>query len=130
MINAVMLGAIAGCGVLPIPVDAFERAIRGEGKAADANLRGFKAGLAAARSEATALRRRRPQASAAKSRATTSPRSSARSATTMPSRAQEIVIEGVRRLTRFQDGALCEAYLDRLAPDPRSRRAMPAPAAS
>jgi indolepyruvate ferredoxin oxidoreductase beta subunit len=57
MINAVMLGAIAGCGKLPIPVEAFERAIRAEGKAAEANLRGFKAGLTAARTEATTFRR-------------------------------------------------------------------------
>jgi len=47
MINAVMLGAIAGCGRVPIPAEAFERAIRADGKAVDANLRGFRAGLAA-----------------------------------------------------------------------------------
>ncbi len=57
MINAVMLGAIAGCGRLPIPVEAFEKAIRTQGKAAEANLRGFQAGLNAARTEATALKR-------------------------------------------------------------------------
>ncbi len=48
MVNAVMLGAIAGCGRLPIPADAFERAIRADAKAVDANLRGFRAGLDAA----------------------------------------------------------------------------------
>ena len=48
MINAVMLGAIAGCGRLPLPPDACETAIRADGKAVDANLRGFGAGLAAA----------------------------------------------------------------------------------
>ena len=57
MINAVMLGAIAGCGKLPIPAEAFEQAIREDGKAAEANLRGFRAGLTAAKTEATALRR-------------------------------------------------------------------------
>jgi indolepyruvate ferredoxin oxidoreductase alpha subunit len=49
MVNAVMLGAIAGSGRLPIPVEAFENAIRVDGKAVDANLRGFLAGLDAAR---------------------------------------------------------------------------------
>ena len=45
MINAVMLGAIAGAGALPIPADAFEAAIRADGKAVEANLRGFRAGF-------------------------------------------------------------------------------------
>ena len=40
MINAVMLGAIAGAGRLPIPAEAFETAIRADGRAVDANLRG------------------------------------------------------------------------------------------
>ena len=62
IINAVMLGALAGCGQLPIPVDAFERAIRADGKAVDANLRGFRAGLAAARRAPT--RRDAPTAAA------------------------------------------------------------------
>ena len=47
MINAVMLGAIAAAGRLPIPVEAFEGAIRA-GKSSAANLRGFKAGFEAA----------------------------------------------------------------------------------
>ena len=33
MINAVMLGAIAAAGALPIPAEAFEKAIRADGKA-------------------------------------------------------------------------------------------------
>ena len=49
MISAVMLGAIAGAGALPIPAEAFEAAIRADGKAVDANLRGFRAGFDAAR---------------------------------------------------------------------------------
>jgi indolepyruvate ferredoxin oxidoreductase beta subunit len=53
MINAVMLGAIAASGRLPIPAEAFEAAIRA-GKASDANLRGFKAGLEAARRSTSA----------------------------------------------------------------------------
>src|SRR5262245_44659881 len=56
IINAVMLGAIAGCGQLPIPIDAFERAIRADGKAVEANLRAFRAGLEAA-AQASAARR-------------------------------------------------------------------------
>src|SRR5258708_39552772 len=48
MINAVMLGLIAGCGRVPIPAAVVEDAIRADGKAVDANLRGFRSGLDAA----------------------------------------------------------------------------------
>jgi indolepyruvate ferredoxin oxidoreductase, beta subunit len=47
MINSVMLGAVAAAGGLPIPAAAFEAAIR-TGRSSDANLRGFRAGFAAA----------------------------------------------------------------------------------
>jgi indolepyruvate ferredoxin oxidoreductase, beta subunit len=47
MINSVMLGAVAASGGLPIPAAAFEAAIR-TGRSSDANLRGFRAGFAAA----------------------------------------------------------------------------------
>lgn len=115
MINAVLLGAIAGCGKLPIPVEAFERAIRGEGKAAEANLRGFRAGLAAACGEATAHK-------------TASPRKRSQQPTEdvatlegeiraqMPQVAQDVLIEGVRRLSRYQGPAYARLYLTRLAP--------------
>src|SRR5262245_31844701 len=52
MINAVMLGAIAGCGQVPIPAEAFEAAIRQDGKAVESNVRGFRAGLEAVRQDA------------------------------------------------------------------------------
>jgi Pyruvate/2-oxoacid:ferredoxin oxidoreductase gamma subunit/NAD-dependent dihydropyrimidine dehydrogenase PreA subunit len=48
MINAVLLGAIAAARAQPIPVEAFEAAIRADGKAVEANLRGFRAGWEAA----------------------------------------------------------------------------------
>src|SRR5262249_41537992 len=49
IVNSVMLGAIAGTGRLPIPAEAFEAAIKADGKAVESNLKGFRAGLAAAR---------------------------------------------------------------------------------
>ncbi len=115
MINAVMLGAIAGCGKLPIPVEAFEKAIRAEGKAADANLRGFRAGLAAAKSEATALRRPAEQKRHEKKRNDIASLE-AEIRDQMPKVAQDVMVEGVRRLARFQDDAYARLYLDRLAP--------------
>lgn len=47
-INSVMLGAIAGVGTLPFAAAAMEEGIKAEGKAVEANLRGFRAGLALA----------------------------------------------------------------------------------
>ena len=44
-LNAVLLGTIAGSGLLPIQAETFRTAIRAGGKAVDANLRGFEAGL-------------------------------------------------------------------------------------
>ena len=78
IISAVMLGAIAGCGRLPIPAEAFEAAIRADGKSVESNLRGFRAGLEAARNGSAApLARGRQARSIRRYRA--SRRSSARS---------------------------------------------------
>jgi len=44
VINAVLFGAMAGSGVLPLPREACARAIRGGGRGAEASLRGFAAG--------------------------------------------------------------------------------------
>jgi indolepyruvate ferredoxin oxidoreductase beta subunit len=45
VINAVLFGAMAGSGVLPLPREACERAIREGGRGAEASLRGFAAGF-------------------------------------------------------------------------------------
>ncbi|MFO1191050.1 MAG: indolepyruvate oxidoreductase subunit beta family protein [Rhodoferax sp.] len=50
VVSAVMLGAIAGSGLLPMQVAHYEAAI-GTGRQAEASLRGFRLGLAAARGE-------------------------------------------------------------------------------
>ena len=44
-LNAVLLGVIARSHALPLPVGAFEAAVRDAGVAVEANLRGFRAGL-------------------------------------------------------------------------------------
>src|SRR5919201_2858678 len=44
IINAVLFGAMAGSGVLPVSRDACEAAIRKSGRGAEASLRGFAAG--------------------------------------------------------------------------------------
>ncbi|HZC55760.1 MAG TPA: indolepyruvate oxidoreductase subunit beta family protein [Xanthobacteraceae bacterium] len=112
MINAVMLGAVAGAGALPIPAEAFEAAIRADGKAVNANLRGFRAGFDAARGG---------------SRTRTEPPKRAQAATpaladleteiaAMPEAARAFITEGVRRLANYQNLAYARLYLDRLVP--------------
>ena len=107
MINSVMLGAIAASGRLPIPAEAFEAAIRA-GKSSDANLRGFKAGFEAARTAAPAGV---PPASG-EERAGATP---SVPEVTRFGAAADIVAEGVRRLTAYQDAAYARLYLDRLS---------------
>jgi indolepyruvate ferredoxin oxidoreductase, alpha subunit len=112
MISAVMLGAIAGAGALPIPADAFEAAIRADGKAVDANLRGFRAGFDAARggSHFRAGPLKRHQAPAA------SLADIENEILRMPEAARAFMTEGVRRLAAYQDLAYARLYVDRLGP--------------
>jgi indolepyruvate ferredoxin oxidoreductase alpha subunit len=112
MISAVMLGVIAGAGRLPIPAEAFEVAIRADGKAVDANLRGFRAGLAAAQSGAGAESVPGKRYRAAASLLAELESEVAR----MPAPARAFMTEGVRRLAAYQDVAYARLYLDRLGP--------------
>jgi indolepyruvate ferredoxin oxidoreductase beta subunit len=113
IVSAVMLGAIAGCARLPIPADAFERAIRADGKAVEANLRGFRAGLEAAAQASAA--RRMPE-----SRKRSAPASLAdlerEILAGMPTAARDMIQEGARRLVSYQDIEYARLYIDRLAP--------------
>src|SRR4051794_38944909 len=66
VINAVLLGALAGSGKLPIPDSEFEAAIREGGKAVDTNLAAFAFGRGHARGELEqAVREHRKRAAAA-----------------------------------------------------------------
>jgi indolepyruvate ferredoxin oxidoreductase beta subunit len=110
MVNAVMLGAIAGSEVLPIPPELFEAAIRQDGKAIEANLRGFRAGLAAARRGVAT-----PPAAAEHDRpAAAMDEILAEAAAELPDAAREIVLAGVRRLVKYQDAGYARLYLRRL----------------
>jgi indolepyruvate ferredoxin oxidoreductase beta subunit len=111
MINSVMLGALAGCGKLPIPPAAFEAAIRAEGKAAEANLRGFRAGLAAASEQAPVVK---PREHKRRSRLTLAELEREATGGT-PEAAREVMLEGVRRLSAYQNLRYARLYLDRLA---------------
>src|SRR6476659_6216206 len=111
IVNAVMLGAIAGSGRMPLPVEAFEAAIKHDGKAVEANLRGFKAGLAAAREQLPASLPRSGKRAAKPTLAALEAEAS-----TLPEPARPIVIEGLRRLVAYQGADYARLYLDRLKP--------------
>ncbi|MPY69928.1 MAG: indolepyruvate oxidoreductase subunit beta family protein [Alphaproteobacteria bacterium] len=106
-VSAVMLGAIAGAGGLPIEAEAWRGAIRADGRAVEANLRGFEAGMAAA--QGGPVPAEEPAAAAA-------PTPKARLRAGFPAAAQETLSRAVTRLTDYQDAAYAALYLDRLAP--------------
>ena len=111
MINAVMLGMIAGSGRLPIAVEAYEAAIRDDGKGVEANLRGFRAGLDAARATLA------PPAPAPVKRSrgkAISYDAVEQEIAAMAPAARDLVREGMRRLAAYQNFDYALRYLDRL----------------
>jgi indolepyruvate ferredoxin oxidoreductase beta subunit len=112
MINAVMLGAIAGSGKLPLAPEQLEAAIRADGKQVDANLRGFRAGLDVARAKVE------PAKIPDKKKTAAATRQSLEQAVawTFPALAQATALEGVRRLHAYQSVGYARRYLERLRP--------------
>ena len=115
IVNAVMLGALAGGGRLPIPAQTFEAAIRRDGKAVEANLRGFRAGLAAAETAAAGATSS-PASTMSGGAAAPSLPDLEREIAAMPAPARGTLVQGVHRLVSYQDIAYARLYLDRLAP--------------
>ena len=114
LISAVLFGALAGAGVLPLPRAACEEAIRKGGRGAEASLKGFEAGYLhasgdAGQAAAQELKRRR-----------TVP--SERVRQTFPGETHPILEEGVARMVDFQDRDYANLYLDRLDPIARLDR--------
>lgn len=111
-ISAVLLGAIAGCGALPISDETFRAGIRAEGKAVDANLAGFEAGLEAAKGD-VAVQSLQPDDRFAH---ISVPPALAKRMQAFPADVKVTLDHAVRRLIDFQDAAYAGMYLDRLAP--------------
>lgn len=112
ILNAVLLGALAGSGALPLAPDLFEAGIRDEGKAVESNLAGFRFGLAHARGEIAAAQARAAQAT---DKAVLPLADLAQRVDALPEAAQVFAAEGVKRLIDYQDAAYAALYLDRLA---------------
>ena len=121
MINAALFGALAGSGVLPLPRAACEEAIRSAGKGAEASLRGFALGYAAAEGNSAA---------AAVAPITRNTDDAARSGSlverlrqTFPAEVHEMIEQGMARVADFQDDDYAALYLDRLTPIAKLDRA-------
>ncbi|HET9717146.1 MAG TPA: indolepyruvate oxidoreductase subunit beta family protein [Pseudolabrys sp.] len=112
IVNAVMLGAIAGCGRLPLTTNQFEAAIRDDGKALDVNLRGFRAGYEAAQMHLPPIKSPEHKTNAAATPALVEHEV----ARTFPAAAQATGLEGIRRLVNYQSVSYGRLYLDRLRP--------------
>jgi indolepyruvate ferredoxin oxidoreductase beta subunit len=111
VINAVLFGALAGSGVLPLTREACEDAIRGtigDARGAATSLRGFAAGF-----EHAAGSIRPPTTEEAK-RWRGAPAQRVRSQ--FPVETHHILEEGVARLVDYQDAGYGNLYLDRLQP--------------
>jgi indolepyruvate ferredoxin oxidoreductase beta subunit len=96
VINAVLFGAMAGSGVLPLPREACEAAIRGGGRGAEASLRGFGAGFDIAAGSRTA-----PAAAVPPRRAT---------------ELKDILALGAERLKDYQGQAYADLLKRRIEP--------------
>jgi indolepyruvate ferredoxin oxidoreductase beta subunit len=110
MINAVLLGAMAGSGTMPVSAEALKQAIADGGIAVAANLRGFEAGLALARGDTA---EETAEATAPPSR----PGSEAlheRIDREFPEPVRQTARRGVDRLVDYQGDGYARVYLDRL----------------
>lgn len=120
VINAVLFGAMAGSGALPLSREACEHAIRGAGKGAEASLRGFAAGYEQASSPLPSGERARERGNAAATLAPSPSPASGRGE--QPDRVRRefpiplhaLLDEAVARLADYQDPAYAALYLDRV----------------
>jgi indolepyruvate ferredoxin oxidoreductase, beta subunit len=113
-VNAVLLGALAGSGALPVSAQAFRKAIEARGVAVAANLKGFDLGFDLARATngrpagtetAATAHERPPQLPAF-----------AADVEALPASVRAVVEQAVPRLVDYQDEPYARRYLRRLAP--------------
>jgi indolepyruvate ferredoxin oxidoreductase, beta subunit len=113
--NAILLGALAASGVLPVGEAAYRKAIEAKGVQVAANLKGFEAGLARARAVMAAAGNGHA-AAAREAPATTPPRELADEVAALPESLRAIASTALARLVDYQDVAYARRYLDRVRP--------------
>ena len=119
VISAVMFGALAGSGALPIEREHFEEIIRKSRRAVDANLSGFEKGFAGAQENGGAKETCNPASKAAPAEENAASISVRRLLVRMR---RELhlsthfnVREGLKKLVDYQDVSYADLFLDRLA---------------
>ncbi|MFW6076363.1 MAG: indolepyruvate oxidoreductase subunit beta family protein [Hyphomicrobiales bacterium] len=105
-LNAVMLGAIAASGVVPVPQENFRHAIRDSAIAVERNLAGFEYGLELAAGVP------RPESEPAP--VADRPVASADAARTFPADCRRTVELGIERCRDYQDAAYADLYVQRM----------------
>ena len=108
-LNVVILGVLAGLKTLPIEADTFRSTIRAEGKAVEANLRGFEAGLLLT-GQGPDLSRTPPRNADAPAQVAAPLHDFAE----FPAEARAMLHEGVARLTDYQNEGYARRYLARV----------------
>ena len=120
VISAVMFGALAGSGALPITRNVFEDIIRASRRSVEENLAGFEKGFDAASEKAAAQEfdKEAPSTKKMGERAASEAvrRLLARMQDELPGRVHFIAKEGLKKLVDYQDVGYGELYLDRLKP--------------
>lgn len=126
-VNALMLGALAASGVLPIPPECFEAAIREGGVAVDRNIKGFRLGLERVRA---GLPDGKGKAKAADGEDVKAPRAKAlggraghafntivaRAESQYPAVLHRVIGEAIYRLIDYQSPAYAERFLAAVQP--------------
>jgi len=111
LISSVLFGALAASGALPFARAAYEQAIRTGAVAVATNLAGFAAGFELALKSAPVSGVIAPGPGP---KSETGRRLDAQVRATFPAHLHGIMVEGMRRMMDYQDGAYAEFYLHRL----------------
>jgi indolepyruvate ferredoxin oxidoreductase beta subunit len=111
--NAILLGALAGSGAAPIPLEAYRAAIEGKGIQVRANVKGFEVGVERGRAHEAATAPAR--AAAVTAVGPPSPPRDPRVAS-LPVAVGAIAAEAATRLADYQDQAYVDRYFARLRP--------------
>ena len=111
VISSVLFGALAGSGVLPFARELYEEAIRSGGVSATASLAGFAQGFEQALKNAPVAGAIPPGAAPTSEAGR---RLDAKIRGAYPAHLQGLIVEGVRRLMDYQDGAYADLYLTRV----------------
>ena len=118
VINAVLFGAMAGSGALPLPRDACEAAIRAGGRGGEASLRGFAAGFGIAAGApvggASAGGGAAGGAAAGRAAATEAPHAPGLPPGGSPLDARQVIALGVERLKEYQGDAYADLFVQRV----------------